>query len=122
MRALTALFVVAACWTGSPKPEPPRAPPPPPPAPDATIVRRAALYTTGVAECDAVIVAYEKLFDCDKFKGMPAEAVEAQQKGLQTMKESWHFDDEAAKQAAAPGCKAALDGLQQSAQAMGCPL
>jgi hypothetical protein len=77
---------------------------------------------TGVKECDDVVAAYEKLFKCDKFTGMPAEAQDAQKKGLETMKSSWHFDNDAAKDAAKPGCKAALDGLQQSAKAMGCEI
>jgi hypothetical protein len=77
---------------------------------------------TGVKECDDVVAAYEKLFKCDKFTGMPAEAQDAQKKGLETMKSAWHFDNDAAKDAAKPGCKAALDGLQQSAKAMGCEI
>jgi hypothetical protein len=78
--------------------------------------------STGVKECDDVVAAYEKLFSCDKFKGMPAEAQDAQKKGLETMKTSWHFDNDQMKEAAKPGCKAALDGLQQSAKAMGCEI
>jgi hypothetical protein len=77
---------------------------------------------TGVAECDELVTTYERLFDCDVYKQMPPEAQEAQRSGLQSMKDSWRFDDAAAKEAAKPGCLAALDGLRQSAKAMGCSL
>jgi hypothetical protein len=102
----------------SPPPEPVETQPPPPPPPRPPPPQ----YQTGVAECDAVIVAYEKLFSCDKFRNMPQEAIDAQRKGLDTMKSSWHFDTEEMQQAARPGCLAALDGLAQSAKAMGCEL
>jgi hypothetical protein len=81
------------------------------------------LNGTGVAECDEVIAAYERLYECDVFQNdMPAAAQDATRKGLETLKSSWRFDDDAAKDTTRARCIAALDGIQQSAKAMGCPL
>ena len=75
---------------------------------------------TGVKECDDLMAAYEKLFKCDK---MPAAAKDAQKQGFEAMKSGWaQLKDapQASKDAAATGCKASMDGIAQSAKAMGC--
>jgi hypothetical protein len=77
--------------------------------------------TTGVAECDAMLATYEKLFRCDKFKAMPIDAQEAQRRGLESMRQALKFDNAAARDAARPGCRAAHDALDKSLAAMGCP-
>ncbi len=76
--------------------------------------------STGVKECDDLMAAYEKLFKCDK---MPAAAKDAQKQGFEAMKSGWaQLKDapQASKDAAATGCKASMDGIAQSAKAMGC--
>ncbi len=126
-RAATIVWVLA-CACGAPaKQQPVAAPPPPPPAPVVEAPPPPPPppppeYHSGVDECDQVIVAYERLFSCDQIKTMPPESIAAMRQGLQTMKDSWHFDNDEAKAAAKTGCQAALDGLRQGAQAMGCPL
>jgi hypothetical protein len=123
--ATRAILVAAFFACGAPaKPQPPTAPAPPPepvetqpkppPAPQKS--------QTGIAECDQVLALYEKIFECDAFKGMPPEAQEAQRQGLAAWKSSWHSDTADQREAAATGCRAGIDALHQAAKAMDCTL
>jgi len=93
---------------------------PPPPPPPTT-----SGWTSGVPECDTVIATYERLFDCDALKAAGEAANKAQRDALDAMKRGWgDLKDapQATKDAMAEGCKQALDGIRQSAAAMGCTL
>ena len=81
--------------------------------------------STGVKECDDVIAAYQKYFECDKLKAAGDAAMKAQHDALDAMKQGWaQLKDapQASKDAAATGCKQALDGMKKGAEAMGCKL
>ncbi len=80
---------------------------------------------TGVKECDEVIAAYTKYFDCDKLKAAGDAAIKAQHDALDAMQKGWgdlKSAPQATKDAMATGCKQALDGLKQGAKAMGCEI
>jgi hypothetical protein len=92
---------------------------------DRTPDRATRATETGVAECDEAIALYERVFECDKFKEMPADEIKAQRDVLQAMKDGWQPLRDApieAKRAAADGCRQAIDGLREAAKAMGCSL
>ncbi len=82
-------------------------------------------FQTGVQACDDLIAAYEAYMDCDKFKAVGPAAVNAAHDALDAMKqggEQLRSAPQIAKDAAAAGCRQALDGLRQGALAIGCPL
>lgn len=120
MHRLALVIVALAACGGSPTPQPapvanttPTTTPAPAPAP-------APAGQTGIAGCDALIAAYEKLAVCDK---LPQQSRDAMAQGLATMKTGWgdlRTADEATRKAVDDGCRAGLDGVQQAMTAAGC--
>jgi hypothetical protein len=82
----------------------------------------AAAGSTGIPECDAYVAAAEKLAKCDK---VPAEAKDAQMKGLEAAKQGWAAltapnAPPEAKKSAADGCKASEDAVKTALSTNGC--
>jgi hypothetical protein len=94
------------------------------PAANAPANPAGAPGATGIAECDAYSAAFEKYMQCDK---VPQATKDASKATMDHMKEGWaalsgQTTPEAAKKAAADGCKTAMDSLEQSASALGCAI
>lgn len=84
-----------------------------------------AASATGVPECDAYLATFEKLAKCEK----AGPALGGLKAGLEASKAAWATwktlpaeQAEAAKKAAAPGCKAGEDALKTTAASLGCQL
>jgi hypothetical protein len=94
--------------------------PAPTPAPAADPAAAPAADSSGIPECDEYLATAAKFAACDK---LPAEAKDAQLKGVEAAKSSWAALKDApadAKKAAADSCKASNDGLKQAWTAAGC--
>ncbi|HVK77161.1 MAG TPA: hypothetical protein VM734_27835 [Kofleriaceae bacterium] len=94
-------------------------------APAGDTAAAPAADSTGVPECDAYLAAFEKLAKCDK----AGPALDGLKQGLEATKQGWAaWKDlqgealDAAKKAAAPGCKAGEDALKQTASSLGCEI
>jgi hypothetical protein len=85
----------------------------------------AAAWTSGptsVAACDAYLAVFDGFVACDK---IPQQAVDASKNAVATMKEGWAAlrrpeGPVEARRAAAEGCAAGMDALQQSMVTLGC--
>jgi hypothetical protein len=87
--------------------------------------KMAAGEATGIKECDDLMAAYAKYFECDKFKAAGEAVTKAAHDGFDAMKKGWaNLKDapQAAKDAAVTGCKQGMDAVNQAAKAMGCSL
>jgi hypothetical protein len=126
--ALVLALTIGACKKDEPapakveeaKPVEAAKPAEPTPAPAAEPAPAAAAESSGIPECDAYLATAQKFAACDK---LPAEAKDAQLKGVEAAKASWASMKDApaeAKKAAADSCKASDDGLKQAWTAAGC--
>jgi len=94
---------------------PPPAPPPPP------------VSSTGVPECDEYLAVFDDIMErCADKLGPARDAMKEARDAMTAAFEQWRDLDaesqRATYEAAAPGCKAGIDGLKQSVSAMGCVL
>jgi hypothetical protein len=76
--------------------------------------------STGLADCDALIGAYQQLAQC---QALPQDTRDAMGQAIEAMRQGWgdiSKMDDATKRAMNDGCKQGADAIRQSISATGC--